>query len=193
MPLRRPELSYRETNASRHMLARRIGVGSAVALAGALLTHAAVFGMAHAAGGVHAARLDAILAAALGLVISGAFLRSALDRAAPFARHGCTLPLALGPGALGAYALIECSEGRAPLAGGIAILIGWAFAAFVASCAARCVARIATRSGAALCALASHVSRERHAAWRTIRRAVTIAVMAFVPARSCDRAPPLAR
>ncbi len=194
----RPGTSENAPKSALLMSLRRVGTIAPLAVLVAVLVHLALFGTEHAPGAEHAARLYSSLGAALALAALGSVLFAALRARRP-SRHEryeagsprVFFPVELAAGGTLAFGLIELAEGHTPLAGGAWQLAATAAAAYAVAAFARYIGRLLVRSGHALAALASRVSRSPAASvlartWRSYR----IAGAVRAGARR-GRAPPL--
>lgn len=133
----------------------RLGVWLPLAVLVAVLAHGVRFGAQHLPAGAHAASLFGTLGAGLALAALTAVYLAALRPGEGVARRRCppALPAPLTLGGLGAYGLIELSEGRAPFAGGPSVLLTVILAAALVSGLFHLIAGMLAASGRALAAL----------------------------------------
>ncbi len=144
------------------MSLRRLGLAAPLAILVAVLMHLALFGTHHAPGAEHAPQLLTSLGAGLTLAALCAVLFAALYKRRGERKSRRLLdvgPLELLAGGALAYALIELSEGRAPLGIGV-----WQYSALAAAALsvfglAALFARLLRFSGEALAAYAAVISR----------------------------------
>ncbi len=139
------------------MVRRRLGVWLSLAVLVAVVAHGLRFGAEHLPAGAHAASLLGMLGAGLVLAALAALYAAALRRRAPAAspRWQCAFPAVLALGGLGAYNLIELSEGHAPFAGGPRVLLAVGLAAVLVFGLSRLTSKLLAASGEALAAFAA--------------------------------------
>ncbi|MBC5801386.1 MAG: hypothetical protein GIX03_04530 [Candidatus Eremiobacteraeota bacterium] len=139
------------------MVRCRLGVWLPLTVLVAVLAHGLRFGAQHLPAGAHAASLFGTLGATLGLAGLAALYAAALRPEAGRLGSERAMPAVLALGGLGAYGLIELSEGHAPFAGGTAVVLAVVVAATVVAGLFHLVSGMLAASGRALARLAGTV------------------------------------
>jgi len=175
------------------MVRCRLGVCLPLAVLVAVLAHGLRFGAEHLPAGAHAASLFGTLGAGLGLAALAAVYAAALrwGAAAASPRWEPAFPATLALGGLGAYGLIERSEGRAPFTDLPHVLLAVGLAAALVLGIFRLISGLLAVSGEAFAAFAAIARTADAPSAFTPRGGPLLLLRGLARCNARGRAPPL--